>query len=77
MVEIRAGGRIWRRRIVNRDSCRSQHGSSLHFGLGGASGTCFIEIRWPGGYRARPDSPALDSWQEIEPPPQEEPASKR
>ena len=48
-VKVRYSGEEWVDEIVTGDSYRSQHSSSLHFGLGSAEGLADAWVRWPDG----------------------------
>ena len=48
-VTLRYSGRTTVRQIVTGDSYRSQHGDTVHFGLGKAKRVDSVEIRWPNG----------------------------
>ncbi len=48
-VRIQYAGRQAVRQIVAGDSYRSQHSTSLHFGLGDANRVTMVEIRWADG----------------------------
>jgi enediyne biosynthesis protein E4 len=48
-VKLRYAGKEWVNEIVTGDSYRSQHSSSLHFGLGSSDGPAIAKVRWPDG----------------------------
>jgi hypothetical protein len=55
------------RSLVTGDSHRSQHGATLHFGLGGASTIESAEIRWPSGLKTQLKSPGINQYHKLHP----------
>ncbi|MCZ7636439.1 MAG: CRTAC1 family protein [Verrucomicrobia bacterium] len=66
-VRVRWGSQRAVRQVVTGDSHRSQHSSTLHFGLGAANAVEEVEVRWPDGGRRALRHPAIDRYHELRP----------
>jgi len=67
-VTIHCAGRTQVRQIVTGDSHRSQHGNTVHFGLGATERVESAEIRWVNGAALTLSQPAEDRYHEIRTP---------
>lgn len=67
-VAIHTQGRSQIRHLVTGDSHRSQHGNTLHFGLGQTERVDRVEISWVNGATLTIQQPALDQYHWIQPP---------
>ncbi len=56
------------RQVVTCDSYRAQQGTSVHFGLGGATNVDSIQIRWPNGQVQVLQQPAINQTHLVRPP---------
>ncbi len=56
-----------KRHIVTGDSYRSQHSTTLHFGIGKLDQTQSLEIRWPNGARQTLNQPAAGVYHAVKP----------
>jgi hypothetical protein len=59
-ITLKTVGRSAVQAIVTGDSYRSQHASSVHFGLGAEDQIEQVEVRWPNGQVQRLEHPAID-----------------
>ncbi|MBX3744380.1 MAG: CRTAC1 family protein [Verrucomicrobiae bacterium] len=77
-VEVHAEGRVAVGTVVTGDGYRSQHPSTLHFGLGSATEVERVVIRWPGSGRRRTTlmAPAMQRYHEVGTPPRGEGVSE-
>ena len=66
-VRVRWGSHRAVRQVVTGDSHRSQHSSTLHFGLGAATAVEEITVRWPNGEQMTLRQPAIDRYHELVP----------
>lgn len=64
-VEMVADDHSAVRTIVNGDSYRSQHPTTVHFGLGQAKGVVEARIRWPGGRQVVLSQPTLNRYHPV------------
>jgi hypothetical protein len=64
-VTLHHDGRSVTRHLVTGDSYRSQHASTVHFGLGSADHIERAEIRWPSGRQLTLRKPALNRYHTI------------
>jgi len=71
-VTIRYNGRSQVRQIVTGDSFRSQHASTVHFGLGQAKGVDEVRIDWIGRRSLTLRNSEADRYHAIAPPPSKE-----
>jgi hypothetical protein len=67
-VTIRYDGRSAMSRIVTGDSHRSQHSSTVHFGLGPVDNVESAEITWPTGSPQTMTHPAVDQYHVVRTP---------
>lgn len=68
-VTIHTQGNSQIRQLVTGDSHRSQHASTLHFGLGKLDRVDRAEIRWVNGTTLTVQHPTLDQYHSIQAPP--------
>jgi hypothetical protein len=61
-VKVRYAGREVVQAIATGGSFRTQHPSTIHFGLGSAQQVDEVEIRWPGGEVTRLAQPPVDRY---------------
>lgn len=61
-VTLRWAGRETVRAILTGDSFRTQHPSTVHFGLGSATQIDAVDIRWPNGQVSSIRNPAVDRY---------------
>jgi hypothetical protein len=67
-VTIRYQGTSQVRQIVTGDSHRSQHGNTVHFGLGATERVESAEIRWVNGSALTLSQPVVDQYHELRTP---------
>lgn len=65
-VKVEAGGRTWVGECRTGGSYFSASSPVVHFGLGGASGTARVTVRWPGGNVATLPSVPLDHYHTVD-----------
>jgi len=53
------------RHLVTGDSHRSQHATTVHFGLGKATNVRSVEIRWPNGKTEQITNPTINRYHEV------------
>jgi hypothetical protein len=68
-VALRANGHRAVRHLVTGDSFRSQHPTTVHFGLGEADRVESVEVRWPNGQVVTLREPAVNCYHCLRGPP--------
>ena len=64
-VTVQYTGRSAVRQVITGDSHRSQHSTTVHFGLGQASEVEKAEIKWPDGSVVKLSRPQIDGYREV------------
>jgi hypothetical protein len=67
-VTVHSGNQRATRTVVTGDSYRSQHSSTVHFGLGESDQVDRVEIRWPGGRTQTLSALTANKYHEIRTP---------
>jgi hypothetical protein len=61
-VDVRAGGRTWRKQVHTAGSYMAANEAGVHFGLDAATAVEKVEIRWSSGAKTVIVSPGIDRW---------------